>query len=189
MGDSFCVNDYRKALGKPPVDVGKSVLPAAGSTTADKAALPPRSKSGHAQKTAVTRQRGKRGTYKKTLPDAPMQSHRAGHWWPSYDADMDRIAQSQTPKMLPMCWAAWSILQREASYRRSFTFDLSDELLAKRLGCSRNTARSATAVLHSLGMLKSETAVIPGTKALAPLTRTISAAKGLLKDSPEPDFS
>ena len=101
---------------------------------------------------------------------------RAMKWTAVADADADLIARSQRPETYALCLAVWHTLVRESSYRRSRTVTLSDSVLASRCHISRNTVRKATRMLHALGLLKSASGYVPGSKSREPLTRELRPA-------------
>lgn len=128
-----------------------------------------------------SRPEAKRRGVNKGLPDAGGGPHPAGkgkRWTRIFNADADKIMNSQAPELFAIAFAVWYALVREASYRRSMTFEASDSYLSKRLPGmrSRNTVRRATGLLHSLGMLESASRTIPGTKNREPLLRTLHPA-------------
>jgi hypothetical protein len=113
-----------------------------------------------------------------TDEEAPQASRkpRAMKWTAVADADADLIARSQRPETYALCLAVWHTLVRESSYRRSRTVTLSDSVLADRCHVSRNTVRKATRMLHALGLLKSASGYVPGSKSREPLTRELHPA-------------
>ena len=110
--------------------------------------------------------------------DASAAPAKGKRWVRVFDADADRIANSQAPELYCQALAVWYALIREASYRRSLTFEASDSYLSKRLPGmrSRMTVRKATRLLQALGMLTSESRAVPGTKNREPLLRTLHPA-------------
>lgn len=97
------------------------------------------------------------------------------HWFPVSVPDLRKIKNSQAPEAYPIALAVWCALLEVASRKCSLAFEASDSFLVNCIpgAKSRNTIRKATGILEALGMLKSETGKIPGTKQLLPLTRTI----------------
>lgn len=111
---------------------------------------------------------------------------RGGHWVPIADCDSDRIANSQTPETYALCLAVWYCLLREASYKRSLIVVLSDSLLCKRTGKTKNTVRKATRILEGLWLLKSTADVVPGTRERESLVREIRPSVSPWNDGSNP---
>lgn len=109
------------------------------------------------------------------------------HWTPGADLDADLISNSQTCRDFSIAWAAWYVLTREASYRRSLVFILTADLLAKRMVTSPTTALKACRVLEGLGLLTSNTHRIAGTKFKTACERTIHPAVLPWKEARSPE--
>ncbi len=90
-------------------------------------------------------------------PDTEAGEHvfKGGHFTPPADYDVDRISNCQTCGDYAICLCVWYTLVREASYKRSLTFLMSDDILAKRTCMNKKTADKAAKILESLGLLKS----------------------------------
>jgi hypothetical protein len=112
---------------------------------------------------------------RQPLPDQGADPKKGKRWVRIFDADVDRILNSQAPERFQLAFAVWYALVREASYRRSLTFEASDGFLSKRIPGmrSRMTIRKGTLLLQSLGLLTSEAKTIAGTKQKEPLVRTL----------------
>ncbi len=169
------LNAYRAKLGKQPITGKDHVAPPADH------AAPPQGK----KREAPHRKAGGGGLRKqwKWKPKAPdpagaAPAEKGKRWTRVFDADADRIRNCQAPDQYPVTLALWYELVREAGYKRSCTFEASDAYLSRRIPGmrSRNTIRNAAAILQSLGMLTSESRVVPGTKNREPLVRTIHPA-------------
>jgi len=135
--------------------------------------------AGPEKRRATKRDRQPGGDRTRTAaPDPDTPTVKGKRWVRVFNADADKIMNSQAPELFAIAFAVWYALVREASYRRSLTFDASDAYLSKRLPGmrSRMTIRKATELLQSLGMLESVSRTIPGTKNREPLLRTLHPA-------------
>lgn len=141
--------------------------------------------------------------WKKPQGDAPPMTPQGRaptsgkHWTRLYDADVNRILNSQAPQEFPKALAVWWRLCQLAERRRSLTVEASDGYLARSIPgmSSRHTVRKATLLLRAVGLLTSESMTNPATKAREPFLRTLHPAGPLAgvvptrakNDAGEPD--
>lgn len=85
---------------------------------------------------------------------SPVAPERAGGGWTAVgDADYD-VIRKKRPDCAPTVFAVWYVLIREARFRRSARFSLSDAIVADRACCARRTAIKARRTLVELGLLR-----------------------------------
>ena len=88
--------------------------------------------------------------------DAPpeAQAGRGSGWTAVGDSDFDRIRHLYPGEMTGTTLAVYYVLLREARYKRSLRFKLSEAIAADRAGIARNTLRAARARLAKAGLLR-----------------------------------
>lgn len=124
-------------------------------------------------------------------PKATNPPHKGGRWVKIFDHDADLIINSRDPASVNAL-ALWYVLSREVFNRSSYTFEASDGYLAKtkvpKGMASDKTVQRAAKLLHSLGLLESESEFDPSTNQHTPLRRTLKPS-GHIFDTPKEPIS